>query len=142
MLKLPFFALLTCAVLGCQKEIGRAHDVKKEQNMNMNAEQNFQEGSEVFFVVKTRELIPSQKATPEGFYVKGKIERGRFKPKSGVLGIGNLANEGDGRFGWLELNSKEFFPMESSRKADMPFLKGYMIEEEFKPSEREVIDMP
>ena len=108
--------------------------------MNLNPDQTLQEGTEVFFVINTREIILSQKATPEGFYVRGKIERGRFRPKGGVLGIGNLATEG--RYGWLEINTKEFFPMESDKKADMPFLKGYMVEDEFKPSEREVIDGP
>lgn len=108
--------------------------------MSNKVDLNLQEGAEVFFVLKNREIVPSQKAPPEGFYVRGKIERGRFRPKSMVLGIGDLAS--DGRYGWLELNSKEFFSMESDQKADMPFIKGYLIKEEFKPSEREVIDAP
>lgn len=116
------------------------NDNKEEETKSIKNDQNWQEGAEVFFVLKSREVIPSQKAPPEGFYVRGKIERGRFKPKSMVLGIGDLAK--GGHYGWLELNSKEFFPMESDRKADMPFIKGYLIKEEFKPSEREVIDAP
>jgi len=135
---------LSIAMLSCQKtneqtSLGSVPaQILEEKTMNMKID--FHEGAEVFFVLKNREIIPTQKMPPEGFYVRGKIERGRFKPQSGVLGIGELANVG--RYGWLELNSKEFFPMESDRKADMPFVKGYLIEEEFKPSERDVIMSP
>lgn len=112
----------------------------EEGTMDLKIDNHWQEGAEVFFVLKSREVVPSQKAPPTGFYVRGKIERGRFKPKSMVLGIGDLATSG--HYGWLELNSKEFFPMESDRKADMPFIKGYIVKDEFKPSERDVIDAP
>lgn len=108
--------------------------------MQIKTDHDLGEGADVFFLFRTKEIIAAQKTPPEGFYVRGKIERGRFRPKSGVLGVGDLAR--GGRYGWLELNSKDFFPMESDRKADMPFVKGYVNDNNFIPSERDVIDSP
>lgn len=105
-----------------------------------NASHGFSDGSEVFFVLKNNSVISAQKTPPEGFYIKGQIQGGRFIATSEVLGIGQLATAG--RYGWLELNSAEFFPMESDQKADSPFVKGYITPQGFVPSERDVIDIP
>ncbi len=98
------------------------------------------DGTEVFFMLKNQSVVSAQKTAPEGFYVKGVMEGGRFSAQSNVLGIGQLATSG--RYGWLELNSREFFPMESDQKANTPFVKGYITPQGFVPSEREVIDTP
>lgn len=100
------------------------------------------DGSEVFFILKNQQIIPidSDKKTPSTFYIKGLMEGGEFIPKSTVLGVGDLAK--DGRYGWLELKTKEFNPMESDKKAVTPFVKGYMNGESFIPSMREVFDEP
>lgn len=108
--------------------------------MNLQQNQDWQEGAEVFFVLLANKIVPAEKTPPHGFYVKGIIENRRFKPLSQVLGIGELENSG--RYGWLELNSQEFFPMESDRKAEVPFVKGFMTPKGFVPSLRDVIDTP
>lgn len=99
--------------------------------------QVFSDGTEVFFCLKNQSVLSS---APDGFYVKGIMENGRFNATSNVLGLGQLATSG--RYGWVELNSGEFFPMESDQKANTPFVKGYITKDGFIPSEREVIDTP
>jgi len=106
----------------------------------METEQQWHDGAEAIFILANQAVIQTQKHPPDGFYVKGVLENGVFRPKTGVLGIGELAT--DGRYGWLELNSKEFFPMESDRRALTPFVKGYMTDRGFMPSVREVFDEP
>lgn len=108
--------------------------------MQQSVQEQVMDGAEVFFILKDRKLILAQRHPPESFYIKGMMENGRFIPKSTVLGIGDLAQ--DGRYGWLELHSKEFFPMESDRKAITPFVKGYMQQDNFVPSVREIYSEP
>src|SRR5262245_18717332 len=106
--------------------------------MQDSIEQKWQDSTEVYFLLATQEMIEVKKHPPEGFYVKGVVEGGQFVPKSSILGIGELAKEG--RYGWLELNTKEFFPMESDRKATTPFVKGFQTEGGFIPSVRDVFN--
>lgn len=112
--------------------------------MQGHTQENWHDGTEVFFILNTQQIVPVQnKQTPQSFYVKGIIEEGQFNPKSGVLGIGELAGQDAGRYGWLELLSREFYPMESDRKAMTPFVKGYMIPNKgFVPSHRDVFNEP
>lgn len=106
---------------------------------NKNPE-GFDDGTEVFFVLSDQQLVHVQKQTPEGFYIKGLIESGEFVPKSPVLGNGELSEKG--RYGWLELGSREFFPMESDKRATTPFVKGHMTQKGFVPSLRDVFSEP
>lgn len=108
--------------------------------MQGNNKEIWQENTEVFFILRNQQMEEVQKNVPSSFYVKGIITNGEFIPKSGVLGIGELATSG--RYGWLELKSKEFYPMESDRKVITPFVKGYMTDNGFVPSVREVFDAP
>jgi len=111
--------------------------------MQTENQQPWQDGAEVFFILADQSIVPVQKHPPQGFYVKGIIQSNKFTPKSTVLGIGELAKESkDGRYGWLELTSKKFYPMESNRMADTPFVKGYMTKAGFFPSVREVSSQP
>lgn len=103
-------------------------------------EQEWQNGSEVFFILNNQQLIEAQKYPPDGFYIKGIIEEQKFIPKSTVLGAGELAKTG--RYGWLELHSCTFHPMESDKKALTPFVKGYMTDNGFLPSVRDVFEEP
>lgn len=98
------------------------------------------DSTEVFFILKNQEIIPAQKLVPDSFYVTGIIRNGQFIHKSQVLGIGELATSG--RYGWLELNSKEFNPMESPKKAITPFVKGYLTKGGFVPANREIYSEP
>lgn len=98
------------------------------------------EGSDAFFMLCDQKVIEANKQPPETFYIKGIIDSGEFLPKSDVLGVGDLAT--NGRYGWLELKSKEFFPMESDKKAETPFVKGYVTDKGFVPSTRTVFDEP
>lgn len=98
------------------------------------------DGTEVFFILFDQKVVEAPKQVPESFYIKGVIEGGQFTPKSDVLGVGELAKEG--RYGWLELSSREFYPMESDKKALTPFVKGYMTGKGFMPSMREVFKEP
>jgi hypothetical protein len=108
--------------------------------MHDNNPESWHNGTEVFFILRNQQITEVHKETPEDFYIKGLIEDGGFIPKSNVLGIGELARSG--RYGWLELISKEFYPMESDKKANTPFVKGYMTDQGFVPSMREVFDEP
>lgn len=108
--------------------------------MDYTSEDQWQNGSEVFYILHNQKIVAAQKQVPEEFYVKGLMEEGEFLPKSGVLGMGDLAK--DGRYGWLELHTKEFFPMESDKKAITPFVKGYMTGKGFVPSARDVFEEP
>lgn len=101
---------------------------------------NLEDGSEAFFILLDQSIVEAHKQTPEHLYIKGVIEGGRFSPKSEILGVGDLAKEG--RYGWLELSSKQFYPMESDKRAITPFVKGYMTQEGFAPSTREVYKNP
>ncbi len=107
------------------------------QNKN---QEGIADGTEVFFVLRTQHLVPAQKQTPESFYIKGLIEDGEFVPKSGILGNGELSTKG--RYGWLELGSRAFFPMESDKKASTPFVKGYQTPQGFEPSTRDIYSEP
>lgn len=113
-----------------------------EDNSTMQTQEanQYSNGDEVFFILQSQQLILAQKTPPKNFYVKGIIENNSFKPTSEVLGAGTLASNGD--YGWLEIKSKQFHPMESARTAITPFIKGYMTKAGFIPSEREVFDTP
>jgi hypothetical protein len=98
------------------------------------------DNTEVFFILQNQTLVPAQRQVPESFYVAGIIRNGEFISKSQVLGIGELAK--NGHYGWLELSSKEFNPMDSSKKATTPFVKGYMTKNGFIPSNRDIYSEP
>lgn len=134
--KIFLIALIFLSLNACTRNQNPVESTAVNSQLN----QEWQEGSEVFFLLLPNKIIPLEKNPPTGFYVKGIIENRRFKPLSQVLGIGEL--ESSGRYGWLELSSQEFFPMESDRKAEVPFVKGYMTKEGFVPSIRDVIDTP
>lgn len=102
----------------------------------------WQDGTEVFFILHNQQMIPAEKHTPDQFYIKGQISNGAFMPTSEVLGIGEMGTGNDGRYGWLELHSRQFFPMESDKRADTPFVKGYMTKQGFVPSLRDVLSEP
>jgi hypothetical protein len=125
---------------GCQKnpETNISHNHIEAKIMQDKSPNPWQDGTEVVFILANQKLIESPRIAPEGFYVRGIMENNQFKPKSAILGIGELAT--NGRYGWLELISKEFFPMESDRKALTPFVKGYITKTGFIPSVREVFD--
>lgn len=107
----------------------------------MQGQENvLQDGTEVFFILRNQQVTQVQKLPPDSFYVKGIIENGDFIPKSTVLGTGELATTG--RYGWLELTTGEFVPMESGKKAVTPFTKGYMTDAGFIPSVRDVFTEP
>jgi hypothetical protein len=124
--------------LGCQKPMNQTQN--HQEKVMQTTQQEWQEGSEVFFILRNQNIVPVKKAPPDCFYVKGIIEDGKFIPKGNVLGVGELAKSG--RYGWLELSSKEFFPMESDKKALTPFVKGYMTDDGFMPSIREIFSEP
>ena len=116
---------------------------QQEEAMHMASENtldHLSDGSEAVFLISSQSVVVDTKSKPEGFYIKGTIHAGKFHPTSEVLGIGELATKG--RYGWLELNSRIFFPMESDQKANTPFIKGYLTDDGFVPSLREVIDTP
>lgn len=99
------------------------------------------EGQEVYYILSKGEIEPHSKDRPNTFYIEGSIREGRFFPKSKVLGVGDLGK--DGRYGWLELNTNEFSPMESGKGAVTPFVKGYQSQSgSFVPSDREVYTTP
>lgn len=108
--------------------------------MQEQHEPSWQDGSEVFYVLKNQKIVVAEKQMPETFYIKGLIEDGQFIPKSSILGTGDLGKTG--RYGWLELRTGSFNPMESPVKAVTPFVKGYMTDRGFVPSVREVFDEP
>jgi len=110
--------------------------------MSKLTRENLSEGTDLFFVLSSQELLLAEKTPPNDFYIKGVVQNKKFKPMSQVLGIGELANSASGRYGWLELNTQEFHPMESDRKAETPFVKGYMTAKGFVPAIRDVIDVP
>lgn len=140
-----FLVLMAGGIMscGCQRnhdeQDGLTH--KEKNNMHNQEQQVWQDGTEVFFILRNQQIIQAQKQVPESFYIKGLIEGGEFIPKSGVLGVGDLAKNG-GRYGWLELISKQFHPMESDKKAQTPFIKGYMTEKGFVPSVRDLAQEP
>ena len=150
--KLILFACITwfggLGGYGCQRTTPFQSKIKTKQallssentHMKERESTNWQNGTEVFFILNNQEVVHVQKYIPEGFYIKGVIMNGEFEPKSGVLGTGELAKTG--RYGWLELKSKEFYPMESDRKAFTPFVKGYITPQGFIPSLRDVFDEP
>lgn len=130
--------IVCCAFVSCQKSPTEQGKISLQEKTMQ--EKEWRDGMEVFFVLHNQELMQVQRQTPEGFYVKGIIVGGQFMPKTTVLGVGDLAQSG--RYGWLELNTKEFFPMESPKKALTPFVKGYMTNNGFVPSSREVFSEP
>jgi hypothetical protein len=127
--------LVSLCFTGCP----RGHNVGNKA-VSTHINQDWVEGTELFFLLLPQKLVVAEKSPPEGFYIKGLLNNKKFKPTSQVLGIGELATSG--RYGWLELNSQEFHPMESEKKAMTPFVKGYMTPQGFLPSLREVIDAP
>lgn len=107
----------------------------------MKVEPSWPDNTEVYFILNNQEVVLAQKSVPTSFYVAGVIKNGEFVNKSQVLGHGDLATSG--RYGWLELTSKEFNPMESSKKAITPFVKGYLTKNgEFIPSSRDIYSEP
>jgi hypothetical protein len=124
---------------GCHRPLG--HDqYRANQEEKAFMQEPLRDGTDVFFILFDQKIIEAPKQVPESFYIKGVIEGGEFNPKSDILGVGELAKEG--RYGWLELLSKEFYPMESDKKAVTPFVKGYMVGKGFVPSMREVFKEP
>lgn len=133
-------ATITAALLagGCHRTPG--DDLIGEKKY-MQGTGQLQDGTKVFFILDERQVIPAQKHMPNSFYVEGVIEDGKFVSKSNVMGVGEMAASGE-QYGWLELSTVEFHPMESARKAETPFVKGFMTRKKFKPSNREVFNAP
>ena len=116
-----------------------------EQNVenravNTQLNQDWVDGTDLFFLLLPQKIVIAEKNPPEGFYVKGLVNNKKFKPTSQVLGIGEMASSG--RYSWLEINTQEFHAMESDKKAVTPFVKGYMTPKGFLPALRDVIDAP
>ena len=145
---LPNF-IITLAIfgfLGCQNNSSQARfkqvlsQAKEGNAVQTDHDQNWQEGDRVYFTLNEQKMVPALGTPPKDFYIDGIIKQGRFYPQSQVLGQGELATLG--RYGWLEITSREFFPMESMKMVKTPFVKGYMTDIGFVPSAREVFDSP
>lgn len=144
-MKIIFGFVLVSAISSfwaCQRTVSSAPVQKfHEEGKNMSSTNHeITDGSEVLFILNEQKIVPSPKTLPQSFYIKGVWENNSFKATSKVLGTGSLASQG--RYGWLELQSKKFFPMESDQRAQTPFVKGYITDQGFVPSERDVIDTP
>lgn len=140
---LALISIISCFVFAaCQKSITPRNMAQSQKGkfMQEESQEQLQDGTDVFFILRNQELIQSMKHPPDSFYIKGIIENGDFLPRSAILGVGEMAKAG--RYGWLELSSREFFPMESDKKAVTPFVKGYMTDKGFIPSVRDVFDEP
>jgi hypothetical protein len=73
-----------------------------------------------------------------GFYVLGKVSRGRFLPSGEVLGSGMLAF--DGQAGWIELADGAFYADDSGRTPQAPYVRGRKGEDgAFRPDEQRVV---
>jgi hypothetical protein len=73
-----------------------------------------------------------------GFYVLGKITRGRFLPSGGVLGSGMLGS--DGRAGWVELTDGAFYADDSGRTPLPPYVRGHRDEDgTFRPDDQKIV---
>lgn len=116
------------------QNVSSAHKINEEESSVQN------NSSEYFFILSNQHVSLKTKNTPQEFYVIGNIVDNTFVPTSKVLGQGELATTG--RKGWLELNSKKFFPEETANRAITPFIQGYMTETGFIPSSREIATSP
>ena len=132
-----FLSFILFIITSCNKNLH--HSNFGEQTMQASFYESL-EGHEVLFILRSQSVKKRDSEIPLDFYVLGKIADGQFISTSDVLGQGDLANSG--RKGWLELNSKEFFPEESGRRAQTPFVSGYMTDKGFLPSKRKIAITP
>ncbi len=132
-----FLSFILLLITSCNKNL--PYNTSREYAMQVNFYESL-EGYEVIFTLRSQSVKQRDKDIPLDFYVLGKIVDGQFITTSEVLGQGELATKG--RKGWLELNSKEFFPEESGRRAQTPFVSGYMTDRGFVPSKREIAISP
>lgn len=133
--------LLAWCLSGCKNSPSvnnKSNEVERVEEINF---QNVASGEYVMFLIKKRQTIRALKNPPQGFYILGQVEGQTFKPKSKILGVGELAQSGP-EYGWLEINTNKFFPMHSGQTAQTPFIKGYMLDSGFVPSTREIFDRP
>ena len=105
-------------------------------NVNPIKEVPMTENQSVFFVLSTGKIQPASEPSPASFHIKGHFSGGRFIVESQVLGSGILASSG--RPGWMEIPSGQFYSQEVMRGQTPPYINGYMTEEGFIPSSRQV----
>lgn len=105
-------------------------------SLNRPRESPMTENLSVFFRLIDGKILTLGEQEPSSFYVKGHLENGRFIVESQVLGAGQLASSG--RPGWMELPSGEFFSQEVMRGVISPYVNGFMTNNGFVPSSREV----
>ena len=91
------------------------------------------DGSDVILIFKTLQFIKDTGASPEGFFMRGKMMNGAFQP-SGKL-EGQAKTPVGGTPGWVELHTGQFFPAMTSRAPAKPFIEGRMTTVGFFPNQ-------
>jgi hypothetical protein len=90
-----------------------------------------------YLILATGKMHPASSGSPQGLYIKGKIENGQFIPEGDIQGDGPLGDVGSP--GWMELRDGGFHGEQTSRPPFPPFVKGFMTKDgEFRPSTRTV----
>lgn len=77
-------------------------------------------------------------APPSGFFVRGRMQEGRFIPEGDVEGDGQLGDSG--MPGWLEVADGSFHGDQTARPPFPPFIRGVQSSSgEFRPTSREIV---
>ena len=97
---------------------------------------DFNEGEEVFFVLKNASMCKVNAKEPTSFFLKGRVHNGNFLPQSEILGSEPLAH--DGTKGWLELESGKFYTTQTPRSPKSPYVNGFMTDEGFVPDSKQI----
>lgn len=134
---LAFFIVSVACFASCNRTFLWQNSKEAVMETKMSEMPN---GTEAIFILKEQKILPKGKQLPQDFYITGTIIDGNFVVNGKIQGTGSLGAAG--RKGWLELNTNEFFPEESGRRAISPFVQGYMTDNGFVPSTREVSVSP
>ena len=70
------------------------------------------------------------------FYVKGRFENGQFFISGLIVGDAELATQGIP--GWFELSAQKFYSQQTAQAPVSPYVVGYMTDQGFVPSRREI----
>jgi hypothetical protein len=79
-----------------------------------------------FFDVSERVVVTEP---PPGLFIRGTMQDEGFVPEGGIEGTGEVAREGSGTPGWVELATGVFYMMATAKAMEAPYLEGVLGED-------------
>lgn len=98
--------------------------------------QKLNDGS-FFFTFPENIFEPEHPTNPQQLFLRVNVKGGRVVTDPRIEGEADLPAQGTP--GWYELGARKFFPTQTAKSPASPFLEGFLTENGFVPSTRQVL---